>query len=233
MQKTKNKQNRQKPNDTCSSEGGKERAAGPDYLDAEDENGEYLLSDENKSDIEKLVNMGKWGLAHDDFAEGRVDTGFIPRNTADLAPPPLTTEERDVILAAAALSNRDFVERVSAVPEPAASIGVWMFFIQHQFEQTSWSSDEEWDWHEAALYGSSNYHLPPILRWMSGNVGLHSVHHLCSRIPYYRLPEVVRDHPELAAIGRLGIVDSLSCVRLTLWDESTNALVTFSDARAA
>ena len=64
-------------------------------------------------------------LGHPDFAEGRVETGFIPRNEADLATPELTTAERDTVLAAAALSNRDFVERVAAVPEPAASIGAW------------------------------------------------------------------------------------------------------------
>ena len=64
-------------------------------------------------------------LAHDDFVTGRVETGFIPRNEAELATPALTNEERDTVLAAAALSNRDFVERVAAVPEPAASIGAW------------------------------------------------------------------------------------------------------------
>jgi len=97
-----------------------------------------------------------------------------------------------------------------------ASAGVWLFFVQHQFEHTSWSNDDTWDWHEAALHGSSNYQLPPVLRWMTGNIGLHHIHHLCSRIPFYRLSEVVRDYPELAKIGRLGLVESFACVRLTL-----------------
>src|SRR6266566_838823 len=84
-----------------------------------------------------------------------------------------------------------------------ASIGVWLFYIQHQFEDTLWAHDESWNRHEVALHGSSHYDLPGILRWFTANIGVHHVHHLCSRIPYYRLPWVLRDHPELGATGRL------------------------------
>ena len=80
----------------------------------------------------------------------------------------------------------------------AASLGVWLFYVQHQFEQTSWDDNTSWDLHDAALHGSSHYDLPPVLRWFTANIGIHHVHHLCSRIPYYRLPRVLRDHPELA-----------------------------------
>lgn len=114
----------------------------------------------------------------------------------------------------------------------AASLGVWLFYIQHQFEQTSWHDGTQWDLHDAALHGSSHYDLPPVLRWFTANIGIHHVHHLCSRIPYYRLPRVLRDHPELAGIGRLTLLESLACVRLTLWDEETRRLVSFRQARA-
>ena len=88
----------------------------------------------------------------------------------------------------------------------AASIGVWLFYVQHQFEHTSWANDGEWNLHEAALHGSSHYDLPRVLRWFTANIGVHHVHHLCSRIPYYRLPRVLRDHPELRDVGRLTLL---------------------------
>jgi omega-6 fatty acid desaturase (delta-12 desaturase) len=113
----------------------------------------------------------------------------------------------------------------------AASLGVWLFYVQHQFEQTSWHDNTSWDLHDAALHGSSHYDLPPVLRWFTANIGIHHVHHLCSRIPYYRLPRVLRDHPELGEISRVTLLDSLACVRLTLWDEERRQLVSFRDAR--
>ena len=116
----------------------------------------------------------------------------------------------------------------------AASMGVWLFYVQHQFEHTSWQDTPHWDRHEAALHGSSHYDLPAILAWFTANIGIHHVHHLCSGIPYYRLPRVLREHPQLGEIGRLGLVESLRCVRLTLWDEARERLVSFRDfARAA
>jgi omega-6 fatty acid desaturase (delta-12 desaturase) len=115
----------------------------------------------------------------------------------------------------------------------AASIGVWLFYVQHQFEDTSWREARTWNLHETALHGSSHYDLPFILRWFTANIGIHHVHHLCSRIPYYRLPRVLRDHPALANIGRLTLIGSFRCVRLTLWDESRGRLVSFRDLRTA
>jgi omega-6 fatty acid desaturase (delta-12 desaturase) len=112
----------------------------------------------------------------------------------------------------------------------AASIGVWLFYIQHQFERTSWSHDEAWSFHEAALHGSSYYHLPSVLRWFTANIGVHHIHHLSSRIPYYRLPDVLRDHPQLASVGRITLLQSLRCVRLALWDEDGQLLISFGDA---
>lgn len=111
----------------------------------------------------------------------------------------------------------------------AAAAGVWLFYMQHQFERTIWARDGEWSLHDAALHGSSHYDLPAPLRWFTANIGVHHVHHLCSRIPYYRLPEVLREHPELRAIGRLTLLESLRCVRLALWDEERNRLVSFRE----
>jgi omega-6 fatty acid desaturase (delta-12 desaturase) len=115
----------------------------------------------------------------------------------------------------------------------ASSIGVWLFYVQHQFEHTHWESEEEWKLHDAALHGSSHYDLPALLRWFTANIGVHHVHHLCSRIPCYRLPRALRDYPELRGLGRLTLVQSFRCVRLVLWDETQRRLVSFREARAS
>jgi omega-6 fatty acid desaturase (delta-12 desaturase) len=115
----------------------------------------------------------------------------------------------------------------------AASIGVWLFYIQHQFEHVVWSRDGHWALPEAALLGSSHYDLPAVLRWFTANIGIHHVHHLNSRIPYYRLSQVMRDHPDLKGMGRLTLGQSLRSVRLSLWDETRQRLVSFRDARPA
>jgi omega-6 fatty acid desaturase (delta-12 desaturase) len=111
----------------------------------------------------------------------------------------------------------------------AASIGVWLFYVQHQFEDTYWAETSGWTMHEAALHGSSHYDLPGVLRWFTANIGVHHVHHLCSRIPYYRLPQVLRNHPELTGIGRLTLLESFRCVKLVLWDESRRRLISFRE----
>jgi len=113
----------------------------------------------------------------------------------------------------------------------AASIGVWLFYVQHQFDETAWATGQDWNVHDHALHGSSHYDLPKVLRWFTANIGVHHVHHLCSRIPFYRLQNVLRDHPELGAIGRLTPLQSLKCVRLVLWDEVEQRLISFSDLR--
>jgi omega-6 fatty acid desaturase (delta-12 desaturase) len=113
----------------------------------------------------------------------------------------------------------------------AASIGVWLFYVQHQFEETTWASASDWRLHDAALLGSSHYDLPGVLRRFTANIGVHHVHHLCSRIPCYRLPQVLRDHPQLAKIGRLTLRESFACVRLALWDEHRRRLISFGELR--
>ena len=115
----------------------------------------------------------------------------------------------------------------------AASAGVWLFYIQHQFEETHWSEESDWDFQHAALEGSSHYDLPPLLRWFSGNIGIHHVHHLSPKIPFYRLSEVLKEHPELRNVSRLTLRQSLGCVKLVLWDENARRLVSFRDERLA
>ncbi len=115
----------------------------------------------------------------------------------------------------------------------AASLGVWLFFIQHQFEDTVWERRPHWDRREAALYGSSHYDLPPVLCWLSGNIGIHHVHHLCSQIPFYRLPRALKEFPELRDISRITLWESIKCSRLALWDTESYRLLSFQDAHAA
>jgi omega-6 fatty acid desaturase (delta-12 desaturase) len=114
----------------------------------------------------------------------------------------------------------------------AASAGVWLFYVQHQFETTRWDRQEDWSFAETALHGSSHYVLPPVLRWFTANIGVHHVHHLASRIPFYRLGEVMRDIPALATCSRLTVRESFRTLRLALWDEEARRLVPWSEARA-
>ena len=112
-----------------------------------------------------------------------------------------------------------------------ASIGVWLFYVQHQFEDTVWAENRTWNLPDAALHGSSFYDLPPVLRWFTANIGVHHVHHLNSRIPFYRLRQVLRDNPELGSIGRLTLWQSLKCVKLAVWDEDRQRLISFRELK--
>jgi acyl-lipid omega-6 desaturase (Delta-12 desaturase) len=114
----------------------------------------------------------------------------------------------------------------------AGSFGVWLFYVQHQFEETTWERTPDWKHDDAALHGSSFYDLPKPIMWITGNIGMHHLHHLSSRIPFYKLPDVLKAHPELRNIGRLTIMESLRCVRLTLWCETEKRLVSFRHAAA-
>ena len=114
----------------------------------------------------------------------------------------------------------------------AATAGVWLFYVQHQFETTHWDAEDEWQMHESALHGSSHYVLPSVLQWLSGNIGIHHVHHVNSRIPFYRLPEVLRNHGELSDINRMSVRESFRNAKLHLWDEDGKRLLSFSQARS-
>lgn len=112
----------------------------------------------------------------------------------------------------------------------AATTGVWLFYIQHQFEHAHWDAGSAWSFHEAALHGCSHLHLPPLMRWFTANIGIHHVHHLASRIPFYRLPEVLAAYPHLKDFNCFSASDTWPTFRLVLWDEDQRRLVPFRDA---
>jgi acyl-lipid omega-6 desaturase (Delta-12 desaturase) len=114
----------------------------------------------------------------------------------------------------------------------AATTGVWLFYVQHQFEDTYWEKSAGWDAQDAALMGSSYYDLPQPLRWFSGCIGLHHIHHLSSRVPFYRLQEVLDDYPELKEVRRITLSGGFATVPLVLWDEAASRLISFADYRA-
>jgi acyl-lipid omega-6 desaturase (Delta-12 desaturase) len=109
----------------------------------------------------------------------------------------------------------------------AGAGGVWLFYVQHQFEDTYWARDGAWNVERAAFEGSSYYDLPPFLHWFSGNIGYHHLHHLASRVPNYRLRECFQSHPRLQQAPRLTVRTSLGSARLRLWDEDARRLVPF------
>lgn len=109
--------------------------------------------------------------------------------------------------------------------------GIWLFYIQHQFDGVYWARHEVWDPIKAGLEGSSYYRLPKILQWFTGNIGLHHIHHLRLRIPNYNLQRCFDRVPAMQAVKPLTIVDSLKCVRLNLWDEKRQMLVSFRSLR--
>ena len=114
----------------------------------------------------------------------------------------------------------------------AAWAGGWLFYVQHQFEGAYWRRHDDWDFREASLEGSSYLELPGVLQWFTGNIGLHHIHHLCSRIPNYRLQSCVDAFPELSRVSkRITIRDSLKCARLALWDEAQGRMVSFREVR--
>lgn len=113
----------------------------------------------------------------------------------------------------------------------AGSVGIWLFYVQHQFEDTYWQHNGVWTYADAALRGSSHLALPPVLRFFTGNIGLHHVHHLNARIPYYHLPGAHASSPLFAKVPTLTLWDGLRAVRLKLWDQRSGRLVTFAQAR--
>lgn len=112
----------------------------------------------------------------------------------------------------------------------AASAGSWLFFVQHQFNPSYWSRDEDWDYHRAAVEGSSFLDLPAPLRWLTASIGYHHIHHLDSHIPNYLLADCHAAHADLQTASRLTFADGLRCMRLKIWDEAAQELITFRQA---
>jgi len=137
-----------------------------------------------------------------------------------------------VVLMVLTVGARAFMLAYLPVILAAAGIGIWLFYIQHQFEHAYWAPAADWDFHSAALEGSSFYDLPVVLHWLTGYIGFHHIHHVCSKIPNYRLRNCFNQNPEFRSARRLTLLDSLTCLRLSLWDEDQQLLVSFHSVRS-
>ena len=113
----------------------------------------------------------------------------------------------------------------------ASTVGTWLFYVQHQFEDTYWEYQPAWDYTVAALSGSSYYRLPKILQWFSGNIGFHHIHHLSPRIPNYKLQQCYEDNPEFQEVVELTLSSSVKTMFLSLWDEDQGKLIRFKDLK--
>ena len=113
----------------------------------------------------------------------------------------------------------------------AGTVGVWLFYVQHQFEDTYWENGDEWSHFDAAMKGSSYYALPKVLQWFSGNIGFHHIHHLDSRIPNYNLERCYRSDPMFRDVTSLTLWASLKTMSYRLWDEGSKKLISFGQFR--
>ena len=111
------------------------------------------------------------------------------------------------------------------------TVGVWLFYVQHQFEDTYWKEHTDWSYFEAGLEGSSYLVLPKPLQWVTASIGIHHIHHLSARIPNYRLQQCLDENPQLQHVTRIGIWDGIKTLRLALWDEDSRRLISFREAR--
>jgi omega-6 fatty acid desaturase (delta-12 desaturase) len=111
-------------------------------------------------------------------------------------------------------------------------IGIWLFYVQHQFEGAYWKCSSDWNYIAAALRGSSFYRLPKVLQWFSGNIGFHHIHHLSPGIPNYNLQRCHAAHPAFAQVPTITLRDSFACAKLKLWDEQAQKLVTFKHLKS-
>ena len=114
-----------------------------------------------------------------------------------------------------------------------ASVGTWLFYVQHQFERTYWEHTPQWDYTLAAMEGSSYYKLPKVLQWFTGNIGFHHIHHLSPRIPNYNLESCHKENELFQRVVHLSILDSIKTTGLALWDEERRRLVSFRDGKRA
>jgi omega-6 fatty acid desaturase (delta-12 desaturase) len=127
---------------------------------------------------------------------------------------------------------RDYMLTIWPAALIAGAAGVFLFYVQHQFEDAYWESADSWDYDAAALRGSSYLKLPKVLQFFTGNIGLHHVHHLSARIPNYNLQRAHDDHDVFQTVPTLTLATAVHTVRLKLWDAESARLVTFGEARA-
>ena len=161
-----------------------------------------------------------------------------------LARPAWRRERRGIILTNVALAMvyaslialvgiADFLRVQAPITIVASATGMWLFYVQHQFENTYWADDGAWDFGRAALEGSSYYALPRVLEWFTGYIGFHHVHHLSVHVPSYRLAECHRRSDVFARVPRLTMRDALRTIRLVLWDEDRRCLTGWPSPPAA
>jgi len=176
------------------------------------------------------------------FGIGPVYLFLIEHRLPTIAPRTWTRERRSILinnvgLAATVVAMLALVgpKALLAVHVPilivSCTAGVWLFYIQHQFDETYWERDGRWQYETAALAGCSYYRLPRVLQWATGNIGIHHVHHLHAGIPNYFLQKVMERFPELQHAPTLTLWNSVKCVPLALWDEQKRKLVSFREAR--
>jgi len=114
----------------------------------------------------------------------------------------------------------------------AAAGGIWLFYIQHQFEHTYWKWDDEWSYVAAAMQGSSFYKLPKLLQWLTGNIGFHHIHHLNPSVPNYNLELCHDQNPQFQKVVTITLWESLQTMFLSVWDETQNRLISFRELRS-
>jgi len=115
----------------------------------------------------------------------------------------------------------------------SGAAGIWLFYVQHTFEDSYFEHDQEWEYVLAAVEGSSFYKLPKVLQWLTGNIGFHHVHHLSPRVPNYKLEEAHASTSPLQHVPTITLATSLRSLRFRLWDEKAKNFVTFKDIKAA
>ncbi|ALX49606.1 fatty acid desaturase [Lentibacillus amyloliquefaciens] len=113
----------------------------------------------------------------------------------------------------------------------AGSLGIWLFYVQHQFEDSYFENEDEWDFVKAAVDGSSYYKLPKIMQWMTGSIGFHHVHHLSPRVPNYHLEKAHESTPSLKKATTITLASSLKSIRFRLYDEASKSFVSFKEVK--
>jgi omega-6 fatty acid desaturase (delta-12 desaturase) len=176
------------------------------------------------------------------FGVGPTFEFVIKHRFPTLAPPSWRRERLSILLTdlvlaaiiavmALTIGLRHFLLVQVPVTLLASTLGVWLFYVQHQFQDTYWEHEPAWDYVAAGIRGSSYYALPKVLQWLTGNIGLHHIHHLNSRIPNYRLQQALDENPELQRVTRLTFWQSLRCIFYKLWDEDHRRLVGYGYVR--
>lgn len=134
-----------------------------------------------------------------------------------------------LVLMAGTVGLRRFLMVQIPITMISSAVGVWMFYVQHQFEDTWWNWQPDWDYYDASLYGSSYLVLSPPLQWLTGSIGVHHIHHMSARIPNYKLQQAHDENAEFHVVTTVRVSDTLRLINLSLWDEDCRRLIRFKD----